>query len=501
MSTRACALCLLVPLAQLAPVRAEGPGDSVVKIYATQRGPDLFRPWNKMNPSESVGSGVIIDGNRILTNAHVVLYATEVFVQGKEGGDKVEAKVKAIQPGIDLALLTVDNKDFFDKRPALPRAKKPPQERDAVEVYGYPFGGTSQSVTKGVVSRIEFVPYNAFALGVRVQIDAALNPGNSGGPAVVGNEMIGIAFSRFAFGMAANIGYIIPNEEIEAFLKDPAPKPKLIAYIQPLENETLRKKLGLNDKTQGLLISQPSGPLQKLDVLTHVGPHALDNQGQVKVSDNARYHFEYVVPKLAKNGKVPVTVLRDGKPVKLDVPVSRGDDLVLRELKGEYPAYFLYGPLVFTAATIQSANQYTRLPNFDLSSPLLVRQIDKMQFPGEELVVVACPMFRHKCVRGYNDPVGRVIDNINGVKIKNLRHMVEVLRDCKDDFVTFGFAGQRAEVFVLNRKDMADVTKDVMTENAIPARASHELVGVWDKHHQTGAAPEQDNRAERLRLR
>src|SRR5436190_4704249 len=65
MSTRACALCLLFPLAQVAPVRAEGPGDSVVKIFATQRGPDLFRPWNKMNPSESVGSGVIIDGNRI----------------------------------------------------------------------------------------------------------------------------------------------------------------------------------------------------------------------------------------------------------------------------------------------------------------------------------------------------------------------------------------------------------------------------------------------------
>ena len=110
-----------------------------------ERGPDLFRPWNKSNPIESVGSGVIIDGNRILTNAHVVLYATEVFVQGKEGGDKVEAKVKAIQPGIDLALLTVDIKDFFAKRPPLPRAKKPPQERDAVEVYGFPFGGRNFS--------------------------------------------------------------------------------------------------------------------------------------------------------------------------------------------------------------------------------------------------------------------------------------------------------------------------------------------------------------------
>jgi S1-C subfamily serine protease len=481
-----CLLSLLVLLAVVMPAVADSPGDSVVKIYATQRGPDLFRPWNKCSPTESTGSGVVIDGNCILTNSHVVLYATEIFVQGKEGGDKVEAKIKAIEPGIDLALLTIDKEDFFAKRPPLPRAKKPPQERDAVEVFGYPFGGTTQSVTKGVVSRIEYVPYTPSILGVRVQIDAALNPGNSGGPAMVGGEMIGLAFSRFAFGMAANIGYIIPNEEIEAFLKDPAPRPKLPPVpIQALQNETLRKKLGLDDKTQGILIINSLEPLQRFDILTHVGRHALDNEGQVKVGASLLFNFQYVVPRLAKNGKVPVTVLRSGKIVKLDVPVSRGADLVIRELKGEYPDFFLYGPLAFMAATSQGASQYVRIPNLDLRSPLLQRQNDKPRFPGEELVVVSSPMFRHKCVRGYSDPVGQVVEEINGVKIKNLRHLVEVLSDCKEDFVTFGFAGERAEVLVLSRKDMAEVTREVMEENGISRRGSPELVKLWE-HNQDG---------------
>ena len=86
--------------------------------------------------------------------------------------------------------------------------------------YGFPTGGTSLSITKGIVSRIEFVPYSFPTSGLRIQIDAAINPGNSGGPAVAGDKMIGLAFSHMV--NAENIGYIIPNEEIELFLKDVA---------------------------------------------------------------------------------------------------------------------------------------------------------------------------------------------------------------------------------------------------------------------------------------
>src|SRR5438477_12889374 len=94
-----------------------------------------------------------------------------------------------------------------------------PDAKDPVVVYGYPTGGTSLSVTKGIISRIEFTGYNLSVPGLRIQIDAAINPGNSGGPAVVGEEMAGIAFSRLGGG-TQNIGYIIPSEEIELFLKD-----------------------------------------------------------------------------------------------------------------------------------------------------------------------------------------------------------------------------------------------------------------------------------------
>ncbi|NLA74367.1 MAG: serine protease [Deltaproteobacteria bacterium] len=60
---------------------------SVVQIHTSQRRPDLFNPWSKMPTNEISGTGVIITGNRILTNAHVVMFASQVYVQPYQSSD------------------------------------------------------------------------------------------------------------------------------------------------------------------------------------------------------------------------------------------------------------------------------------------------------------------------------------------------------------------------------------------------------------------------------
>src|SRR6266851_5607839 len=83
--------------------------NSVVKIFSTMRLPDPFKPWTKQAPSEATASGVVIEGKRILTNAHAVLYASQVQIQANAAGDKESATVLAIAPGIDLAVLQLDD--------------------------------------------------------------------------------------------------------------------------------------------------------------------------------------------------------------------------------------------------------------------------------------------------------------------------------------------------------------------------------------------------------
>jgi S1-C subfamily serine protease len=191
--------------------------NAVVKVFSTLRYPDPFKPWTKSAPSEVTGSGVVIEGKRILTNAHVVLYSSQVQIQANQAGDKLSATVVAIAPGIDLAVLKLDDESFFKTHAPINRAPGLPDIKDPVLAYGYPTGGNALSITKGIISRIEFVPYNYPVSGLRIQIDAAINPGNSGGPAIAGDKMIGLAFSHL--DQAQNIGYIIPNEEIELFLR------------------------------------------------------------------------------------------------------------------------------------------------------------------------------------------------------------------------------------------------------------------------------------------
>lgn len=134
--------------------------NAVVKVFSTIRYPDPSRPWTKQAPTEVTASGVVIEGKRILTNAHAVLYASQVQVQANRAGDKISATVVAVGPGINLAVLKLDDESLFNTHAPIARAQALPQIKDAVLAYGFPTGGTSLSLTKGIVSRIEFVPYN-----------------------------------------------------------------------------------------------------------------------------------------------------------------------------------------------------------------------------------------------------------------------------------------------------------------------------------------------------
>jgi S1-C subfamily serine protease len=284
------------------PTPSSAVENSVVKVFSSMRAPDLWKPWAKQASTEVTGSGVVIEGRRILTNAHIVIFSSEIQIQANQAGDKISATLEGIAPGIDLAVLKLEDPKFFDTHPPLPQAKNLPDIKDAVLVYGYPIGGTSLSVTKGIVSRVDFTPYTFPVSGLRIQLDAAINPGNSGGPAVVEDKMIGLAFSHL--GGAENIGYVIPCGEIDLFLRDIVDgkyngKPGFYEDWQTLENAALRSFLHLGEGVQGVIVRRPfsddaSYPLKQWDVITNIGDTPIDDQGMVKIGPNLRVHFPYL---------------------------------------------------------------------------------------------------------------------------------------------------------------------------------------------------------------
>jgi S1-C subfamily serine protease len=463
--------------------------DSVVKISATVRNPDLTTPWTKGKSSDVSGTGVVIEGKRILTNAHVVTYASQLFVEGNQSSDKLPAQVLAVSPAMDLAVLKLDDESFFEKRTPMPRTTALPQVKETVLAYGFPQGGSTLSITKGIVSRIEFTVYNDGAQGVRVQVDAAINPGNSGGPALIDGKMIGVVFSKVA--RADNIGYIIPSEEVDLFLKDVADghydgKPAMHEPLQTLENDALRSFLRLDKKTQGMVVhapnpADPNDPLKHFDLITKIGDHEIDNTGMVKINDQLRLRFQYFIQKLAKDGKVPLTVIRQGKTMKIDLPVKPHYPRLFEPLQGKYPSYFVYGPLVFSPVSGELLGALGGGSAFlaAIGSPLVTRMADQPKFEGEQLVIVSSKMFPHRIAKGYDNPGFKVVKEINGIKVKNIRHMVELLRDSKEKYTTIGFDDRNSETIVFDHKEALNATEEVLSDNGIREQASDDLMAVW----------------------
>ena len=496
-------VCLLAALSLRADdpaAPAAGAGgieNSVVKIFSTVRYPDLYKPWTKGSPVDVTGSGVVIEGRRILTNAHVVNYASQVQIQANQAGDKLSATVEYIAPGIDLAVLKLDDESFFQAHPPLARAKVLPGIKDTVLTYGYPEGGTSLSITKGIVSRVEFTAYNFPIFGLRIQIDAAINPGNSGGPAVVGDKMIGLTFSKLT--VADNIGYIIPNEEIDLFLADIADgkydgKPAMYDLLQTLENPALRAFLKLPEGTEGMVVHQPyqtneDYPLKKWDVITKIGQVPVDDQGMVDVGGGLRLKFDYEIQHIATNGTVPLTLIRAGRQLNVSLPLVVGYPQLIPKMGGDaYPSYFICGPLVFSELTSDFLGGFLRtkfagefmVTESVAGNPMVTRLAEQPGFPDERLVVISSPFFPHKLAQGYSNPRSEVVSTVNGIPVKNLKHLVEILRDSRDEFIRIEGVGRYGETMIFPRAQMLAATDDILTDNDVRAQGTPDMMAVWN---------------------
>ncbi|PYJ06925.1 MAG: hypothetical protein DME25_05235 [Verrucomicrobia bacterium] len=253
---------------------------------------------------------------------------------------------------------------------------------------------------------------------------------------------------------------------------------------QTLENPALRRFLKLDKSVEGTVVHQPFSTdpayaLKEWDVITKVGATPVDNQGRVKLGANLRVYFKYLIQKTAKNGKVPLTIVRAGKELQVQLPVSSQRPLAIPNLDGAYPSWFVYGPLVFSTATREMINGLTS-GHLAVGSPLLKRFGDQPAFPDESLVAVSSPFFPHKLVKGYDNPMLQVVKTINGRAVKNVGDLVAFLRDSKDEFITIEFDLRGAETLVFPRAEIAAATDEILADNGLRSQGSADTLAVWN---------------------
>ena len=264
------------------------PINSVVKIFSTVSDQNYLEPWENPKIYNLTGSGAIIKDNRILTSAHVVSGANFVEVQKENDSKKYDATVKYISNDVDLAILEVNDKTFFaDTKPL--EISEDIKIKDSVTAIGYPVGGNTLSTTNGIVSRIEYKNYswNPWTRYMTIQIDAAINSGNSGGAVIdKDNKLIGIAMMKLT--NTDNIAYIVPSVVINTFLNDIKDN-KVDGFastqtlIDHIENQNLKDYLGLEDNF-GVLITRADiedVEFQDNDVLISINGKKISNDGKI----------------------------------------------------------------------------------------------------------------------------------------------------------------------------------------------------------------------------
>ncbi len=160
---------------------------------------------------------------------------------------------------------------------------------------------------------------------------------------------------------------------------------------------------------------------------------------------------------------------------------------LVTDLHGGYPSYFIYGPLVFSTATWQliagiENNAGLLRALGAVKSPLITRAFDAPDAETEELVVISSPFFPHKLANGYSNPGG-----IGGVlrqrhrTMHSLKHLVALLRDLKDPFVSIEFDQRGNEALVFSRTAMLAATDDILTDNGVRAQGSPDMMAVWQE--------------------
>jgi S1-C subfamily serine protease len=470
------------PVAAPAPRAAAGNhvAASVVHVQVFRSAFDWSLPWRQQPVSGASGSGFVIEGGRILTNAHVIADARQILVRRPDQANPYVATIEAAGHDCDLAVLRVAD-------PAFTRGLRPlrlgtlPSAGDRVVTYGFPLGGQDVSSTAGIVSRIEsrgYVHSGADAHLV-VQTDAAINPGNSGGPVVRAGRVVGVAFQGFPG--ADNMGFFIPVPIVRHFLRNLADGrydgfPDSGLDTTSLLSPAYRRERGLGAERSGVAVDRVApggtfeGVVQPGDVLLAIEGKPIADDGTIRLGDS-RVTFEHAVDMLQVGDTARLRLWRDGAEREVTATarrIARYDRN--RNRYGVAPDYVVYAGLVFMKLEEQLlatlGRGWAQAANRDLVWHQLFREAERPEEADRDVIVLT-RVLRHavNSQMSLNPPLA--VDSINGRRIRSLADVVAAFEGNGGRFHTIELEGDGGKE-ALDRERAEAAHPEILKQYAIP---------------------------------
>ena len=436
----------------------------IVKVEVVNRTPDYETPWQSGNFGRGTGTGFLVAPGRFMTNAHVVANAEKIDISLYADARRIPARVKFVAHDADLALLEIDDMSAFEGVPCLEFSEELPQLEDTVRAIGYPVGGNRLSVTRGIVSRIDTIPYahTRNIAHMALQVDAAINPGNSGGPVLKGDKVIGVAFQGLM--QANSTGYVIPMPVIRHFLQD-VQDGRYDGYVEmgaqfmPMENKAMRRHYEMPDNGLGCLVadvvkgSACDGALQPGDVVMAVNGLPVDCTAMIEL-DGVRVRLEELAERAFAGDKIHFTILRDGQVQETEASLAPLPSIrVLSRRYDEQPRYVVFAGMVFQPL------EFNVVQAHQVSSADVMVELDRFTRGGEscvkdDLVLLTRTLPDEVNVRLTH--TGRnLVTRVNGVEVKGLAHLHSLLYPAEGE--------SRPDYTVI---ELADAPRPLVIDNA-----------------------------------
>ena len=317
---------------------------AVVHIATVTKGTSTGFFGLESGDTEGTGSGFVIDDKGyIVTNAHVVDGADTMTVTFGSDGTAIDAKLVGEDPSSDIAVIKIDpqSKDITGGLRTVGFGDSGKlQVGDPVIAIGNPFG-LDRTLTTGVVSALqrEIPALNEFAIDNVIQTDAAVNPGNSGGPLLnERGEVIGVNSQiQSKSGGFDGIAFAVPSSTVQGVVKQLIDKGSVqYAYLGVAGGELteeMAKELDLS-VTKGVLIGEVTkgSPADKAGLVGSDGDSVVDGQSTPRGGDviltfdgkdvTTMREVASIVDGKEPGDTVDITLLRKGK--RVDVTVTLG---------------------------------------------------------------------------------------------------------------------------------------------------------------------------------
>lgn len=448
-------LSALLPFTSLCYGQNSSYEKSVVMIMSVKQEYDFSAPWKKGPTGRGVGSGFIIKGNQILTNAHNVANQRYIEVKKQNMAQRFPAKVLFVGHDCDLALVTVTDQSFFSGTEPLTFGPLP-EINSTVQTCGFPVGGRQVSVTEGVVSRLETSTYshNPASEHLVVQTDAAINPGNSGGPVLQNGKVVGVAFQGLK--TADNIGYMIPTTIIDHFMTDIKDGTYDgfgsfgISLFPGLHNSGYKSFLKIPVDQDGIVITSVMinstyyDILKPGDVLTEIDGFNIDNDGRIRI-DGLSLELNEALDRKQIGQKVSLSFYRNGELNQKELIVSKNGPVIpWTRMYDTKPEFRVFAGLTFVKVNRNFLETWGRSWISDMPFSLRYLFIDSKNLndnPERQDYIVLSEILSDEVNAYLNGFKNQVLESVNNIQINTLDDLDRAFDITLDGYWVVRFIG------------------------------------------------------------